>query len=75
MKKSQEKPIEKETRSKEDVDRGRAIRDWLIAQTKEEIAHIIEQMKYCNPEWEEYRYHEQSLRLEQHFLNEMKNGK
>lgn len=47
--KKQERPIEKDERTKDQIDRGRAIREGLILQTKREIQHIIEQMGYAIP--------------------------
>lgn len=39
-----ERPLEVETRTKEQIDRGKAIRSGLILQYKDEVRWIIEQM-------------------------------
>ena len=47
MKKQQEKPLEKETRNKEDIDRGIEIRKGVMTTFQQEITHSELQKSFC----------------------------
>ena len=77
-KRTKERPLESVTStpsSRADELKRLSIIKWLRDTTKNRIAEIMKNLEYANPDGWEYKYLIADLRNEQHFLNQLSNGK